>query len=281
VFGDEVKSVSAMEGENVTLHTDLTHIHTDDVIEWRFGVNGPVIARIKRSVDINPTYDNNETEIFRDRLKMNNQTGDLTITHITSQHSGLYHLYIFRGIKETVKRFSLTVNDTDKHHQHDEGEYSLNDMNSDLQITCVHSKGALLWFIITAADVHTPGGETHLVHIIPLSCAAVGFLMIVASLLMFFICRKHTNTRQQQQQQVTDQTREDEITYADPTFYKPHAQNRRVQEEDEVVYAGFLFFQMINSSGISPSGSVLPIILDQFSPRLTLILEWRVNIAQI
>ncbi|KAA0711803.1 hypothetical protein E1301_Tti019118 [Triplophysa tibetana] len=205
VFGDEVKSVSVMEGHSVTLHTDVTHIQTDDVIEWKF--KDIRISRIKRSFNINPTYD--ETEIFRDRLKMNNQTGDLTITNITSQHSGLYHLNILGKNKDTVKKFSLTVHDADKHpiDQHDE-----------------------------AADVHHTEGGTHLVIIIPLSCA-VGSVMIVSALLMFFICRKHTNTCQQQQQ-ITDQTHEDEITYADPTFYKRHAQNRRGQEEDDVVYAG-------------------------------------------
>ncbi|KAA0711795.1 hypothetical protein E1301_Tti019110 [Triplophysa tibetana] len=108
VFGDEVNSVSVMEGHSVTLHTDVTHIQRDDSVEWRFGVKGPVIARIKRSVNINPTY--NETiEIFRDRVKMNNQTGDLTITHITSQHSGLYHLKIKIGTYRTAKSFILSV----------------------------------------------------------------------------------------------------------------------------------------------------------------------------
>ncbi|KAA0711810.1 hypothetical protein E1301_Tti022041 [Triplophysa tibetana] len=118
VFGDEVKSVSVMEGHSVTLHTDVTHIQTHDEIQWRF--KGIRIARIMRSYDINPTYD--ETEIFRDRVKMNNQTGDLTITHITSQHSGLYKLNILSGNTETDKRFNLTVNDADKHpiDQHDE-----------------------------------------------------------------------------------------------------------------------------------------------------------------
>ncbi|XP_057184415.1 uncharacterized protein LOC130550903 [Triplophysa rosa] len=201
--------MSVMEGHSVTLHTNVTELYTHEEMYWWF--KNIRIARIRRSVNINPTY-NDETEIFRDRLKMNNQTGDLTITNIRAEHSGRYKLNILGRNKETAKTFSLTVNETDKHeiHQHDE-------------------------------DVHTSeGGETCLVYIVVISCA-VGFLMIVASLLMFFICRKHTNTRQQQQQQqqqVTDQTREDEITYADPTFYKPHAQNRRVQEEGEVVYAG-------------------------------------------
>ncbi|XP_073717482.1 uncharacterized protein [Misgurnus anguillicaudatus] len=36
VFGDEVKSVSVMEGDSLTLHTDIK-LQRDDVIEWRFG----------------------------------------------------------------------------------------------------------------------------------------------------------------------------------------------------------------------------------------------------
>ncbi|XP_057182170.1 natural killer cell receptor 2B4-like isoform X2 [Triplophysa rosa] len=108
VFGDEVKSVSVMEGENVTLHTDVTELHTDDEMYWRF--KNILIARIKRSLNINPTYyNNNETEIFRDRLKMDNQTGDLIITHITSHHSGRYTLKIRRNNTVSNKRFNVTV----------------------------------------------------------------------------------------------------------------------------------------------------------------------------
>ncbi|XP_056615557.1 uncharacterized protein LOC130430467 [Triplophysa dalaica] len=104
----EVKLVT--EGESVSLYTNVTHIQTDDEIEWRFGENGPLIARIKRSVNINPTYeDNNETEIFRDRLKMNYQTGDLTITHITSNHSGLYTLKINRDNTVSYENLSVKV----------------------------------------------------------------------------------------------------------------------------------------------------------------------------
>ncbi|KAI7790762.1 hypothetical protein IRJ41_000580, partial [Triplophysa rosa] len=166
VFGDEVK-MSVMEGHSVTLHTNVTELYTHEEMYWWF--KNIRIARIRRSVNINPTY-NDETEIFRDRLKMNNQTGDLTITNIRAEHSGRYKLNILGRNKETAKTFSLTVN-----------------------------------------------GETHLVHIIPLSCAAVGCVMIVASLLMFFICRKHTNTRQQQDH-------EKQIICCDSTFTKHNTQ---------------------------------------------------------
>ncbi|XP_057182892.1 uncharacterized protein LOC130549636 [Triplophysa rosa] len=152
----EVKSVSVMEGHSVTLHTHLTHIQRNDVMVWRF--KHIIIATIMRSDNINPTYDDNdETEMFRDRLKMNNQTGDLTITHITSHHSGLYHLYILRGNTERVKTFSLTVN---------------------------------------ASDAHTPAGGLGSDLVILLSCAG-GCVMIVTVFMIFCICRKHTNTQQE------------------------------------------------------------------------------------
>ncbi|XP_056614667.1 uncharacterized protein LOC130429865 [Triplophysa dalaica] len=58
---------------------------------------------------------------------------------------------------------------------------------------------------------HTRSG---FIRIVVICCAVVGSVMIVAALLIFCICRKHTHTQQQ------DQSGEDEITYAETTFYK-------------------------------------------------------------
>ncbi|XP_057181739.1 natural killer cell receptor 2B4-like isoform X1 [Triplophysa rosa] len=97
---DEVKSV--MEGDSVTLHTHLTHIQRDDQILWMFG---PRIAEIyKESIDM---FDSSKT--FGDRLKLNSQTGSLTITNIRTEHTGLYKLQIrsYRG--DSDKIFNVTV----------------------------------------------------------------------------------------------------------------------------------------------------------------------------
>ncbi len=40
-----MKSVSMMEGDPVTLHTDA-EIHTDDLIVWRFGDKGILLAKL-------------------------------------------------------------------------------------------------------------------------------------------------------------------------------------------------------------------------------------------
>ncbi|XP_056615642.1 uncharacterized protein LOC130430537 isoform X2 [Triplophysa dalaica] len=102
VFGDETERVSVNDGGSVTLHTHLTELQTDDVIVWRF--KGDRIARIYREVNSDPVY---EPDVrFTDRLKMNPQTGDLTITHITSELTGLYQLDIISEKTET-KSFSV------------------------------------------------------------------------------------------------------------------------------------------------------------------------------
>ncbi len=45
---------------------------------------------------------------FRDRLKLDKQTGSLTITNIITQHYGRYLLMIF-GAKPSLKAFGVSV----------------------------------------------------------------------------------------------------------------------------------------------------------------------------
>nr|XP_055072969.1 natural killer cell receptor 2B4-like [Misgurnus anguillicaudatus] len=101
---DEVKSVSVMEGDSVTLYTDITDIQRDDLILWMFGPKETRIAQIYMK-DI--WY--NMKEIFGDRLKLDSQTGSLTITNISIKHTGLYKLQIFRKTDTKYKRFSVIV----------------------------------------------------------------------------------------------------------------------------------------------------------------------------
>ncbi|XP_050956419.1 natural killer cell receptor 2B4-like isoform X2 [Labeo rohita] len=99
VFGE---SVSVMEGDSVTLNTDVPEIHEDDDILWKFGAEKSLIAQIKREKQIFPDVR------FRDKLKLNRQTGSLTITIITTQHAGLYEVKI-SGEKRSKKTFSVSV----------------------------------------------------------------------------------------------------------------------------------------------------------------------------
>ncbi|XP_042604904.1 SLAM family member 5-like [Cyprinus carpio] len=97
-----------MEGDSITLNTDVIEILEDDDILWKFGAEKSLIAEISREKQIFFKYDNVHDGIFRDRLKLDNQTGYLTITDITTEHAGLYELQI-SGAKLTSKTFSVSV----------------------------------------------------------------------------------------------------------------------------------------------------------------------------
>ncbi|XP_073669677.1 uncharacterized protein [Paramisgurnus dabryanus] len=240
VFGDEMKSVSVMEGESVTLHTDITDIQRDDQILWKFGLQKSLIARINganRDISINADVLNGR---FRDRLQVNNQTGDLIITNITTQHTGLYQV-IINSVKEISYRFNvivyaclpvpvisrnvsqcsncsllcsvINVSDVrDVSMSWYKGNsllssISVSDLNIRLSLPLeveyqdTNTYRCVLNNPITNQTQHL--NITHLCQtcsaltIILICCAAVGCLMIVASVLIFCICRKQKNTEQQ------------------------------------------------------------------------------------
>uniref|UniRef100_A0A8C1VLK5 Ig-like domain-containing protein n=1 Tax=Cyprinus carpio TaxID=7962 RepID=A0A8C1VLK5_CYPCA len=96
-----------MEGDSVILKTAETEIREEDDILWRFRGEKSLIAKINRQTKISSTY-NGTDERFRDRLKLDYQTGSLTITNITTEHAGLYELQI-SGVKLTSKTFNVSV----------------------------------------------------------------------------------------------------------------------------------------------------------------------------
>ncbi|XP_052447281.1 SLAM family member 5-like [Carassius gibelio] len=102
---DEIKSLSVMEGESVTLNTDVTVTQRNKIL-WKFGDRGLLIALL----DDNEVSLFNGTEgQFRDRLQLDHQTGSLTIRNIRTTDSGLYELNIKGGTGEQVKTFNVTV----------------------------------------------------------------------------------------------------------------------------------------------------------------------------
>ncbi|XP_073717881.1 uncharacterized protein [Misgurnus anguillicaudatus] len=282
VFGDEVKSV--MEGDSVTLHSNLTEIQSKDVIVWKFGPQESLIAQINREANkvlINADVLDGR---FRDRLQVNDQTGDLIITNITTQHTGLYQM-VFRGKQKPESyRFNVIVyghlpvpvisrecisserssvsncsllcsvlNVRDVSLSWYKGNSLLSSISvSDLNIRLslhleveyqdTNTYRCVLNNTITNQTQHlniknlcqTCSDTTGLTldHIVVICCVAVGCLMIVASVLIFWIYRKHRNTHQQVQ------TDEEEITYAETTFHQRQTHKPRAQEKDDVVYAG-------------------------------------------
>ncbi|XP_073699651.1 CD48 antigen-like [Garra rufa] len=103
VFGE---SVSVMEGDSLTLHTDITEWE-DSRIVWTFGAETSPIGNINRNKQIFAPFNVHDGR-FRDRLKLDNQTGSLTITNLTTEHAGLYQLEII-GPKKSLKKFNVSV----------------------------------------------------------------------------------------------------------------------------------------------------------------------------
>uniref|UniRef100_A0A8C1PWU3 Immunoglobulin domain-containing protein n=1 Tax=Cyprinus carpio TaxID=7962 RepID=A0A8C1PWU3_CYPCA len=109
VFGVEthgVKTVSVMEGDSITLNTNVK-VQTDDQILWTFGPQSMQIAEIIKRHQLYFVFVSSDGR-FRDKLHMDNQTGSLTIRNIRSEQSGLYELQISRS-NILVKRFNVTL----------------------------------------------------------------------------------------------------------------------------------------------------------------------------
>ncbi len=100
----EMKTVSVMEGDPVTLH--VPQLQGNELIVWRFGDEGKLIAKHDIETKSSSLY---YDERFRDRLQLNDQTGSLIITNTRTTDSGLYTVKISSNKQTSYKRFTVTV----------------------------------------------------------------------------------------------------------------------------------------------------------------------------
>ncbi|XP_052446105.1 uncharacterized protein LOC127987744 isoform X2 [Carassius gibelio] len=105
---DAVKSVYVMEGDTVTLQIN-TELQTNDEIIWTFGHPETRIAHIYKKYGMFSLYDVLGGK-FIDRLKLDHQTGSLTITNTRNTDSGRYQV-TNDSMKQTTYRFNVTVSE--------------------------------------------------------------------------------------------------------------------------------------------------------------------------
>uniref|UniRef100_A0A8C1TA98 Immunoglobulin domain-containing protein n=1 Tax=Cyprinus carpio TaxID=7962 RepID=A0A8C1TA98_CYPCA len=106
--GSDKLSVSVMEGDSVIFHTDVKRNQQED-IKWYF--SSTRIAQINGALSFICTdvQCNEGTERFRDRLKLDHQTGSLTIMNITNTDSGDYKLKIMGSTSSSERTFNVIV----------------------------------------------------------------------------------------------------------------------------------------------------------------------------
>ncbi|KAK7126524.1 hypothetical protein R3I94_017874 [Phoxinus phoxinus] len=226
-----------MEGDSVTLNTDVTEIPEDEDMLWKYGAEKSLIAQISKAAGISSTSDVPDGR-FRDRLKLDDQTGSLTITHTTTDHAGVYQLLI-SGAKRSSKTFNVSVyahlpvpvirRDCSSSSS-SSSSCSLVEYQDKNTYSCVLNNP--ISNQTTHLDIHTLchtcADQAPLFYIVLISA---GSLVIVAAVGIFCICRKCRKIDS------GVETHEDEMTYADPVFYKRNAQKTKVKREDHMDYA--------------------------------------------
>ncbi len=105
-----MKRKSVKEGDAVTLDPgDVKNTNKITIMKWYH--NDTRIAEITGDLRYICTDDQCEdgNERFRDRMKLDNQTGSLTITNIRTEHTGLYKLEIISRRFRIMRNFTVDV----------------------------------------------------------------------------------------------------------------------------------------------------------------------------
>ncbi|XP_042611994.1 uncharacterized protein LOC109079957 [Cyprinus carpio] len=106
----DMKLMSVKEGGPVILQTDVPQLTGDELIVWRFGDKGKLIAKHDIEAKSPPLYDDTD-ERLRDRFKLNHQTGSLTITNTRTTDSGHYKVKISSNKQTIYQKYIVTVSE--------------------------------------------------------------------------------------------------------------------------------------------------------------------------
>ncbi|XP_051745403.1 hepatocyte cell adhesion molecule-like isoform X8 [Ctenopharyngodon idella] len=272
---DAVKSESVTEGESVSLNSSLTQIQTHEEIEWRFGefliakVNKNKESKFYNTTAAGRFRDRLKLDQTGSLTIINSRTTDsglYTVSSSSRDTINTINLTVYARLPVPVISSNSSQNSSSS-----SSSCSLlcsavnvshvtlswfkgNSVFSSIRVSDLSSRSDLLLHLECVDDSYSCVlnnpirnqtqhlNNTQLCHtcaagppvsltvlISAAAAAAAGSLLIVAAVGIFCICRKHRNTHR-------EETRAEEITYADPTFNTRNRNKSRATEEDNVEY---------------------------------------------
>ncbi|XP_056304492.1 uncharacterized protein LOC130216628 [Danio aesculapii] len=239
VCGVEVKSVSVTEGDSVTLESALAEIQSKDMIMWRFGPQDFLLAKISRDDNKGENFGDVTDEKSRDRLKLDNQTGSLTITNSRISDSGLYTVSSRTKGDTPLHTFNLTV------YAYLPAPVMIRDCSSSVQYCSVVcsavnvSAVSLSWYKGNSVLSSISAPDLSISLSLPLEVEYQDkdtYSCVIKNTISNQTTYLDINTLCQTCS-VEAVQRGEEITYADPTFYKREKKKTRVVKEQDVVYS--------------------------------------------
>ncbi|XDV23889.1 hypothetical protein PO909_028247 [Leuciscus waleckii] len=106
--GADADRVSMMEGDSLTLNSGV-QTNQQDTIRWSYYYIRIALINRDQSKICTDVQCNNDTGRFRDRLKLDHQTGSLIITNTRHTDAGVYTLQISSGSSDTEKTFNVIL----------------------------------------------------------------------------------------------------------------------------------------------------------------------------
>ncbi|XP_051741869.1 SLAM family member 5-like [Ctenopharyngodon idella] len=281
VFGvDEVK-MEVMEGESVTLNTDPTEIQRsdnkshNDLIMWKFGNIG--IAKINIQNNKSSLFNTTAAGRLRDRLKLDHQTGSLTIINSRTTDSGPYTVSstsretLLNTINLTVyARLPVPVISSNSSSSSSSSSCSLvcsavnvshvtlswfkgNSVLSNISVSDLSSRSDLLLHLECVDDSYSCVlnnpirnqtqhlNNTHLCHTCaagpPVSLTVLISAAAAAGSLLIVIALGIFCICRKHNKTDPKVQTQTDIIYAGPTFYKGKAHKSRTEKQENVVYA--------------------------------------------
>ncbi|XP_016107386.1 uncharacterized protein [Sinocyclocheilus grahami] len=165
-----------MEGDSVTLNTDVTEAQKYLFIQWMFG--NTRIAEVGRLTQTHSTYDGPDGR-FRDRLQLDLQTGSLSITNTRTTDSGLYQLTAISS-ETSYMSFNVTVYETPQSSITPGSSTSSNFVSSNLTINQTEDVNITELHQPSSDHVHCCGFTETVIRLVVsalVSVAAVAFLV--------------------------------------------------------------------------------------------------------